>query len=107
MSKHTPFVHLHCHTEYSLLDGCNKIPQMVARAKELNQPAIAMTDHGVMCGTVQFYKECVKQEVKPLIGCEIYVSPRKHTERKRVWTLAPSTLRFWPRTRPAKELWHW
>ena len=82
MSQHTPFVHLHCHTEYSLLDGCNKIPQMVARAKELNQPAIAMTDHGVMCGTVQFYKECVKQEVKPLIGCEVYVAPRKRTDKQ-------------------------
>lgn len=76
MSQHQPFVHLHCHTEFSLLDGCNKIPHMVARAKELNQPAIAMTDHGVMSGTVQFYKECVKQEVKPLIGCEVYVAPR-------------------------------
>ena len=82
MPQHKPFVHLHCHTEYSLLDGCNKIPQMVARAKELNQPAIAMTDHGVMCGTVQFYKECVKQEVKPLIGCEVYVAPRKHTDKQ-------------------------
>ena len=77
-----PFVHLHCHTEYSLLDGCNKIPQMVARAKELGQPAIAMTDHGVMSGTVQFYKECVKQEVKPLIGCEVYVAPRKLTDKQ-------------------------
>lgn len=82
MPQHKPFVHLHCHTEYSLLDGCNKIPQMVARAKELNQPAIAMTDHGVMCGTVQFYKECVKQDVKPLIGCEVYVAPRKHTDKQ-------------------------
>lgn len=81
MSKQIPFVHLHCHTEYSLLDGCNKIPEMVARAKELGQPAVAMTDHGVMCGTVQFYKECVKQEVKPLIGCEVYVAPRGMTDK--------------------------
>ena len=82
MPQHQPFVHLHCHTEYSLLDGCNKIPELVSRAKALNQPAIAMTDHGVMCGTVQFYKECIKQEVKPLIGCEVYVSPRKHTDKQ-------------------------
>ena len=72
----TPFVHLHCHTEYSLLDGCNKIPELVARAKELGQPAIAMTDHGVMSGAIQFYKECKKQGVKPLIGCEVYVAQR-------------------------------
>lgn len=82
MSQTTPFVHLHCHTEYSLLDGCNKIPQLVSRAKELGQPAIAMTDHGVMCGAVQFYKECVKQEVKPLIGCEVYVAPRTMTDKQ-------------------------
>jgi len=82
LSKHTPFVHLHCHTEYSLLDGCNKIPDLVSRAKALGQPAVAMTDHGVMCGTVQFYKECVKQEVKPLIGCEVYVAPRKMTDKQ-------------------------
>lgn len=82
LSNHRPFVHLHCHTEYSLLDGCNKIPNLVARAKELGQPAIAMTDHGVMCGTVQFYKECIKQEVKPLIGCEVYVAPRKMTDKQ-------------------------
>lgn len=71
-----PFVHLHCHTEYSLLDGCNKIPELVARAKELGQPAIAMTDHGVMSGAIQFYKECKKQGVKPLIGCELYIAQR-------------------------------
>jgi DNA polymerase-3 subunit alpha len=82
LPQHKPFVHLHCHTEFSLLDGCNKIPELVARAKSLNQPAIAMTDHGVMCGAVQFYKECVKQEVKPLIGCEVYVSPRGHTDKQ-------------------------
>ena len=76
------FVHLHCHTEYSLLDGCNKIPNLVARAKELNMPAVAMTDHGVMYGTVQFFKECKKQGIKPLIGCEVYVAPRKMTDKK-------------------------
>ncbi len=55
---------------------------MVARAKALNQPAIAMTDHGVMCGTVQFYKECLKQEIKPLIGCEVYVAPRRMEDKQ-------------------------
>jgi DNA polymerase-3 subunit alpha len=78
----TPFVHLHCHTEYSLLDGCNKIPELVARAKELGQPALAMTDHGVMCGAIQFYKECKKQGVKPLIGCEVYVAQRRLDQKE-------------------------
>lgn len=78
----TPFVHLHCHTEYSLLDGCNKIPELVARAKELGQPALAMTDHGVMCGAIQFYKECKKQGVKPLIGCEVYVAQRSRHDKE-------------------------
>jgi DNA polymerase-3 subunit alpha len=78
----TPFVHLHCHTEYSLLDGCNKIPELVARAKQLGQPALAMTDHGVMCGAIQFYKECKKQGVKPLIGCEVYVAQRTRHDKE-------------------------
>lgn len=80
--SHTPFVHLHCHTEYSLLDGCNKIPELVAKAKELGQSALAMTDHGVMCGAVQFYKECKKQGVKPLIGCEVYVAQRRMDQKE-------------------------
>lgn len=69
------FVHIHNHTEYSLLDGANRIPQMVARAKELGMPALAITDHGVMFGVMEFYYECRKQGVKPLIGMEAYVAP--------------------------------
>lgn len=70
------FVHLHCHTEYSLLDGCNRIDDMVKHAKALGQPAIAMTDHGVMSGAIQFYESCKKHGVKPLIGCELYIAQR-------------------------------
>jgi len=70
------FVHLHCHTEYSLLDGCNRINDMVKHAAALGMPALAMTDHGVMYGAVQFYDACVKHGVKPLIGCEVYVAQR-------------------------------
>jgi len=70
------FVHLHCHTEYSLLDGCNRINDMVKHAAQLGMPALAMTDHGVMYGAVQFYDACVKHGVKPLIGCEVYVAQR-------------------------------
>ena len=76
------FVHLHCHTEYSLLDGCNRIPEMVGKAKELGMPALAMTDHGVMSGAVAFYKACKSAGVKPLIGCEIYVAQRGRTDRE-------------------------
>ncbi len=72
----SPFVHLHNHTEYSLLDGAARIPDMVARAKELGMPAIAITDHGVMFGCMEFYFECVKQGVKPILGMEAYVAPK-------------------------------
>ena len=69
------FVHLHVHTEYSLLDGSNKIKEYVARVKELGMAAAAITDHGVMYGCMDFYKECLAQGIKPILGCEVYVSP--------------------------------
>ncbi|HRF59718.1 MAG TPA: DNA polymerase III subunit alpha [Fimbriimonadaceae bacterium] len=70
-----PFVHVHNHTEYSLLDGANRIPEMVSRAGELGMNALAISDHGVMFGVMEFYFECVKQGIKPLIGMEAYVAP--------------------------------
>jgi DNA polymerase III alpha subunit len=70
-----PFVHLHNHSEYSLLDGAARIPDLVARAKELEMPAVAITDHGVMFGCMEFYFECLKQGVKPILGMEAYVAP--------------------------------
>jgi DNA polymerase-3 subunit alpha len=76
------FVHLHNHSEYSLLDGLSKIPEMVERAKKLKQPAIALTDHGVMYGTIPFYIECLEQKIKPIIGCEIYMAPRSRLEKE-------------------------
>ncbi len=75
------FVHLHVHTEYSLLDGLSKISKLIRRSKELDMPAVALTDHGVMYGAVEFYKECTKEGVKPLIGMEAYVVNRNHTEK--------------------------
>ncbi len=69
-----PFVHLHVHTEYSLLDGASKIKPLVARAKELGMPALAITDHGCMYGVVEFYKEAKKAGIKPIIGCEVYLA---------------------------------
>lgn len=69
-----PFVHLHAHTEYSLLDGISRIDDMVAKAKELEMPAIAMTDHGNMCGAIYFYKAAKDAGIKPIIGCEVYLT---------------------------------
>lgn len=76
-----PFVHLHSHTELSLLDGISRLPDMVARAKELNQPALAITDHGNMYAAIYFYKECVSQGIKPIIGCEVYVTAGSRFEK--------------------------
>ena len=75
------FVHLHVHTEFSLLDGACRIPLLVKRVKELGQPAVAITDHGVMYGVVDFYKACKAEGIKPIIGCEVYVAPRGRTDR--------------------------
>jgi len=81
---HAPetFVHLHNHTEYSLLDGASRIPAMVSRAAELGMPAIGLTDHGVMYGAIQFYKACKEAGIKPIIGCEVYVAPRSRLLRE-------------------------
>lgn len=75
------FVHLHNHTHYSLLDGLQKVPQMLDRVAELGQQAVAITDHGTMSGSIEFYKLCKERGIKPIIGMETYVSPRKHTDK--------------------------
>lgn len=77
------FTHLHVHTEYSLLDGAARINKLVKKAGELGMPALAITDHGVMYGVIDFYKACKKQGIKPIIGCEVYVAPGKLTEKMR------------------------
>ena len=76
------FVHLHVHSEYSLLDGACRISEMAKRARELGQDALAITDHGVMYGSVAFYKACRAAGVKPIIGCEVYVAPRSLYDRE-------------------------
>ena len=76
------FVHLHTHTEYSLLDGSNKIKEYVSRIKELGMNAAAITDHGVMYGVIDFYKECLEQGIKPVIGCEVYVANGSRFDRE-------------------------
>lgn len=75
------FVHLHLHSEYSLLDGACRIKQLVSRAKELGQTAVAVTDHGCMYAAVDFYNEAVSQGIKPIIGCEVYVAPRTRFDK--------------------------
>lgn len=75
------FVHLHNHTHYSLLDGLQKVPQMLDWVQELGQKAVAITDHGTLSGVIEFYKECQKRDIKPIIGMEAYVAPRKHTDK--------------------------
>ncbi len=78
----TDFVHLHNHTEYSLLDGLSKIKEMVKRAKELNMKAIAITDHGNMYGVIKFYKACIEEGIKPIIGAEIYITKRTRHDKE-------------------------
>ncbi|MBN1485851.1 MAG: DNA polymerase III subunit alpha [Chloroflexia bacterium] len=76
------FVHLHVHTEYSVLDGFSKVDRLCRRAAELEMPALAITDHGVMYGVIDFYNACLEQQIKPVIGCEVYVALGKHTRRR-------------------------
>lgn len=78
------FVHLHVHTEYSLLDGASRIDKLIGRVKEMGMEAVAITDHGSMYGVVEFYKQAKKQGVKPIIGCEVYVAPRSRREKNAV-----------------------
>ena len=77
-----PFVHLHVHTQYSLFDGLCKIPDMVSRAKELDMPAVAITDHGNMYGVIYLYREAKAQGIKPIIGCEVYMTRGSRFEKK-------------------------
>ncbi len=78
------FTHLHVHTEYSLLDGFSRIKELVHRAKELNMDSLAITDHGVMYGVIDFYKACREEGVKPVIGCEVYVAVASRFEKESV-----------------------
>ena len=76
------FTHLHVHTEYSLLDGSCKIKELIDRAKELGMQSLAITDHGVMYGVIDFYKAAVNAGIKPIIGCEVYVAPESRFDRE-------------------------
>ena len=77
----TKFSHLHLHTEYSLLDGFCGISKLVSRIKELGMTSAAITDHGTMFGVIDFYRACKAQDIKPILGCEIYMSQRGMTQK--------------------------
>ena len=73
--KHSDFVHLHLHTEYSLLDGACRISDVMEKAHATKMPAVAITDHGNMFGAIEFYRAAQERGIKPIIGCEVYVAP--------------------------------
>ena len=73
------FAHLHVHSEYSLLDGLSKIPKLVLQTKVMGMKHLAITDHGSLYGAIKFYEECKKENINPVIGCEIYVAKRRMT----------------------------
>src|ERR1700693_5307493 len=77
-----PFVHLHCHTHYSLLDGASRIPELVAHVKGLGMNAVAITDHGNLYGAIEFYRECQAAGLNPILGYEAYVALGKRTDRE-------------------------
>ena len=83
------FVHLHVHSEFSLLDGACRIRGLVSRVKEMGQTAVAITDHGVMYGCIDFYNECIANGIKPIIGCEVYVAPRTRFDKTTKEDLKP------------------
>src|SRR5437588_4053498 len=76
------FVHLHCHSHYSLLDGANRIPELVAHVKANGMNAVALTDHGNLYGAIEFYNACKEGGINPIIGYEAYVAPGKRNERE-------------------------
>jgi len=77
-----PFVHLHVHSEYSILDGACRIPDLAKRAAELEMPAVSLTDHGSLAGAVDLYKAARKEGVRPIVGCEVYVADDRHAQKK-------------------------
>jgi DNA polymerase III subunit alpha len=104
---HAEFVHLHLHTEYSLLDGACRLDRLVDRAHELKFPALALTDHGVLYGAIDFYQAARAKGIKPIIGCEVYVAPGSRLEKKAGAAAATPTIICccWRRMRPATRTW--
>ena len=84
------FVHLHLHSQYSVLDGAIKLDQLVKRAKELGHSALAVTDHGNMHGAIEFYQAASAQGIKPIIGCELIIGPTEETEPEKASSAEPA-----------------
>jgi DNA polymerase III, alpha subunit len=80
--KHSDFVHLHVHSQYSLLDGACLVPKLIEYANEMHMPALSITDHGNMFGAIEFYNEAMKHGIKPIIGCETYVAKTSRLKRQ-------------------------
>src|SRR5574343_1851286 len=76
------FIHLHLHSHYSLLDGLSKIDDILTKVKDLGMDSVALTDHGVMYGAIEFYQKAKAKGIKPIIGCEVYVAFEKHTDKR-------------------------
>lgn len=93
------FVHLHVHSDYSLLDGMAKPDRLARTAAAMGMPALALTDHGVMFGALHFYDAAKRAGIRPIIGCEMYVSPRRMTQKDPNSIRAQPTLSFSPRTK--------
>ena len=82
LMSHADFVHLHLHTEYSLLDGACRLDRLMERAHQLKFPALTITDHGVLYGAIDFYQAARDKGIKPILGCEVYVAPGSRLEKK-------------------------
>ena len=81
-SPRDEFVHLHVHSEFSLLDGLSRLPELTRRVAELGMPAVALTDHGALYGAIEFYEAANAAGIKPILGVEAYVAPRRHTDKE-------------------------
>src|SRR5687768_10953265 len=99
------FVHLHVHTLYSLLDGACRIPDLVKRAKALGMDSLAISDHGCMFGVIEFYNECKKEGIRPIIGMEAYMAPGDRRDRQSSAARRLTICYCWPRTSRATATW--
>ncbi|MCM8756727.1 MAG: PHP domain-containing protein, partial [Candidatus Omnitrophica bacterium] len=79
---HSEFVHLHIHTQYSLLDGACHLDRLIDKATQYKLPGLAITDHGNLFGAIKFYTQCISKGIKPIIGCEVYLAPRTRFDKE-------------------------
>src|SRR2546430_14876999 len=98
------FVHLHLHTEYSLLDGAIRMKELMKKTVEFKMPAVAITDHGNLFGAIEFYQETQRAGVKPVIGCEAYIAPGSNKIARHRGAIQPIISLCWRRTRLATEI---